>query len=330
MRRVVIVAFVSLAAASCSLPFGIGQASTSQLINGASDTLSSATGFEIAGKFTTSNTDFQIDIKYQSSGAAHVNLTFSGHSIEEMQFNGKVYYHGKDAATNFVGTDTFSQAQPNAIGDKWFTTTKGTPFDMSGFTDASKVKANFLNTVNVQRKDNVTVNGQDTAELSDSDTILNITEASPYELVRLRTQPGKTVSEMSNGDLVFSNYNKNFNLTEPAGALNLDDPSTFPPYYVVNSVNLDGCNGDPCTVAAVVQNKAGTQGASGPATVTFTATNDADSSVLGTCKVTISPDLANGATTTVKCQITGGSWTAFVQNGGSYTVKAEPDNPAYD
>ena len=330
MRRVVIVAFVSLMAAACSLPFGIGQASTSQLINGATDNLGKASGFEVGGKFTSSGTAFKIDVKYQSSGAAHVDLTTGSTTIEAMQFNGTVYYHGSDAAANFAGSDAFGQAAPKAIGDKWFTTSKGTPMDFSGFTDPSKVKANFLNTASLSRKDNVTVAGQDTAELSDSDTIINITESSPYELIELRSQKGKTVQQVSDMDLTFSNYNKNFNLSQPTGALNLDDPSTFPPFYEVNSVNLAGCNGDPCTVAAVVQNKAGKQGGSAPSSVTFTATNDANSSTLGTCKATISPDLANGATTTVKCQITGGAWTAFVQNGGNYTVKAEPDNPSYD
>ena len=330
MRRFLVVAVVGFVASACSLPFGIGQASTSQLINGAADSLSKASGFEIAGKFTTSSTDFTIDIKYQSPSSAHVDLAFSGHTIEALQISSQTYYKGQDAATSFAGSDAFGQAAPKAIGDKWFTTSKATPIDLSGFTDPQKVKANFLNTVTVNRTDNVTVNGQDTAELSDSSSILNITEQSPYELVRVRSKPGVTVSDATNMDLVISNYNKSFGLSAPSGALNLDDPSTFPPFYVVNSVNIGGCNGDPCTVAATVQNKAGTTGASAPSTVTFTATNDADNSTLGTCKATIQPDVANGATKTVSCQITGGAWSQFVQNGGNYTVKAEPDNPTYD
>lgn len=330
MRKVLIAAMVCFTAAACGLPFGIGQASTSQLINGAADTLGKASGFEVAGKFTTGSDKFQVDIQYQSSGAAHVNVTVNSTQIEAIQSNGKVYYHGKDAASTFVGSDAFGQAEPIAVGDKWFTTSKATPMDMSGFTDAGKVKANFLNTVSLSRKDNVTVNGVNTAELSDSESIINITESSPYELVRLRTQPGKTSSSASDLDLAFSNYNKDFSISVPTDALNLDDPSTFPPFYQVTAINISGCNGDPCRVAATVQNAAGTKGASAASTVTFTATNDADNSVLGTCKATISPDIANGAKANVGCSITGGAWTAFVQKGGSYHVKAEPDNPAYD
>ena len=329
MRKVLIAAVVCFVAAACSLPFGIGQASTSQLVNGAADSLAKASGFEVSGKFTTGSNNFQVDIKYQSSGSAHVDVTVGTTHIEAIQSNGKVYYHGKDAAATFVGSDAFGQAQPTAVGDKWFTTSKATPIDMSGFTDASKVKANFLNTLSLSRKDDVTVNGVNTAELSDSETILNVTESSPYELVRLRTQPGKTSDNVSDMDLTFGSYNKDFGISVPTDALNLDDPSTFPPFYQVTAINLSRCNGDPCNVSATAQNEAGTKGASAPSTVTFTATNDADSSVLGTCKASISPDVANGAKATVSCSITGGAWTAFVQNGGSFHVKAEPDNPAY-
>ncbi len=333
MRKVLMAAVVCFLAAGCGLPFGIGQASTSQLVNGAADSLAKASGFEVAGKFTTGTDKFEVDIQYQSSGSAHINVTVNTTQIEAIQSNSKVYYHGKDAASTFVGSDAFGQAEPVAVGDKWFTTSKATPMDMSGFTDASKVKANFLNTLSLSRKDDVTVNGVNTAELSDSESIINIAESSPYELVRLRTQPGKTSSSASDLDLTFSNYNKDFKISVPADALNLDDPSTFPPFYQVTAIDISGCTGDPCPVSATVQNEGGTKGAPAPSTVTFTATKDADSSTLGTCKATISPDVANAAKVTVSCSITGGAWTAFVNNPGSnlgFHVKAESDNPAYD
>jgi hypothetical protein len=333
MRRLIVVCVAAFAAAACGLPFGIGLPSTSELINGATDSLSKASGFEVAGSFTSGTDTYKIDIQYLSTGAAHMDVTVGTTHVELIQVNGKVYYHGKEAAASFVGTDTFGQAQPTAVGTKWFTTSKATPIDMSGFTDASKVKANFLSTVSVSRKDGVSINGVDTAELSDSDSILNITESSPHQLVRLRTQSGKTVSGVTNGDLAFTNYNKAFAITEPAGALNLDDPTTFPPYYEVTNIDLSKCTTDPCTVAATVQNKGGTQGASASSTVTFTLTNDADSSVVGTCKATVSPDIANGQSVTVSCTITGGTWTTFVNNaaaGATFHGKAVPDNPGYD
>jgi hypothetical protein len=330
MRRVVVVGALGLMLAACGLPFGIGQASTSQLINGAADTLAKAKSFEVTGTFTSDSDKYQIDLQYESSGTAHMDVTKGTTHLELLQINGKAYFRGKDFVASVAGTDTFGQALARAVGDKWFTSKDATPIDMSGFTDAAKVKANFLNTLSVTRKDNVTYNGQDTAELSDSDTILNITESSPYELLRLRTQPGKTVSGMTDADLAFSNYNKSFNIAGPTDVFQMDDPTTWPPYYVVTAVNLDRCSGDPCTVAATLKNNGGAKGAAAPSTVTFTASNDADKSVLGTCKATVSPDVANDAATSVSCSITGGAWTTFVQSGGNYTVNAVADNPAYD
>jgi len=330
MRRLVVVGAVSLMMAACGLPFGIGQASTSQLLNGAADNLAKASGFEVSGKFTTGSDKYQIDLKYQSSGAAHMDITKGTQKLELLQINGKAYYRGKDFVAATAGTDAFGQALARAVGDKWFTSKDAAPLDMSAFTDASKVKANFLTSLSVTRKDNVSVNGTDTAELSDSSTIENITESSPYQLVELRTQSGKTSSDVSDMDLAFSNYGQNFNITQPTDIFQMDDPTTWPPYYQVTSINLNGCSGDPCMVAATVTNSGGAKGATAPSTVTFTLTNDADSSTLGTCTATVAPDVDNTKTATVSCKITGGAWTAFVQNGGGYHAKAVADNPAYD
>ncbi len=330
MRRLLVVAALGLMTAACSLPFGIGQASTSQLINGAADNLGKASGFEVTGKFTSVSDKYQIDLQYQSTGAAHMDITQNSTHLELLQISGKAYYRGKAFVASVAGTDALGQALARAVGDKWFTSKDATPLDMSGFTDAAKVKANFLNSLSVSRKDNVSVNGTDTAELSDSNTILNISESSPYQLLRLRTQPGKKVSDMTDTDLTFSNYNKSFSITQPADVFQMDAPATWPPYYVVTAINLGRCTGDPCTVSATVQNNGGAKGASAPSVVSFTLTNDADSSTLGTCKATVAPDVDNGKTATVSCSVTGGAWTTFVQNGGAYHAKAETDNPAYD
>ncbi len=317
-------------AAACSPPFGIGLPSTADLVNGSADGLARASGFEVAGRFTTAGDAYTVDIRYQSSGAAHVDLTVAGARIEALQFGATVYYHGREAAARFTGTDDFGRAQPNAVGDRWFTTSNGALVDLSAFTDPVKVKANFLNTLSWTRQDHVTVDGQDAAELSSSDDILDVTESSPHRLVRVRTRPGRPVGAVTDGDLVFSHYGADFKLSPPQGSLNLDDPSGFPPFYEMKSVDISGCTGDPCTVAATVRNRAGATGAAKPSTVTFTATNDADHGVLGECTAGVSPDVGTGQSVTVRCQIAGGAWAAFVHRGGNYTVSAQPHNPGYD
>ena len=331
MRKTLAAALVAFTAAACGLPFGIGLPSTSQLINGASETMSKASGFEVTGKFTSGADTYQVDVQYQASGAAHIDINKGATHLELLQIGGKAYYRGKDFVAATAGSDTFGQALARAVGDKWFTSKAATAIDTSGLT--VNVKGNFLTNLTVSRKDNVNINGVDTAELSDSSSILNITESQPYQLVRLRTQAGKTVSGMTNADLSYSNYNRAFSVSAPSAVFQMDDPTTWPPYYVVTSINLDQCASDPCTASATVQDNGGSATAPAPSTVAFTLTNDSGGAVVGTCKATVTPDVANGKSARVYCSITGGSWTAFVNGAGSnagFHAKADVDNPAYD
>ena len=326
MRNFLVAAVAGLMATACGLPFGIGQASTSQLINGAADNLASASGFEVKGKFTTGGHNYTFDLEYQKPDAADMVVDQDAVHLELLQVGGKAYYKSKDILTSTVGTDPFGQSVARAVGDKWFTSQDATPIDTTQFTDSQKVKANFLNTLGVSRKDNVSVNGTDTAELSTSDTIVNISESSPYHLVRVETKPGKTVSDVSNGDFEFINYGKSFGLTAPTDVWQIDEPSTWPAYYSVNSISVSRCD-DPCVISAVIANKGGTKTGSTPSVLTFTLTSKADQSSLGTCKVTISPDISHGTTTTKSCSISTPQWTAF---SGTYLYDATVDNPAYD
>jgi hypothetical protein len=188
-----------------------------------------------------------------------------------------------------------------------------------------------LTTSSLKRKDNVSTNGVMTAELTADDYILNISEASPYRLVSLRTAAGKTVQKLSDAQLTYTNYNKNFAIQAPTDAIDKNDHSTWPPLYTRVSVNNSRCN-DPCILTAVFRNDGGMAGASAPSTINFTLTSKADGSVLGSCnKVPIQPDVANGQTVTECCEISSSAWTAFnAVNGNVYIYNAVVDNPAYD
>jgi hypothetical protein len=327
MRLVVVIAAAGLLAAGCNLPFlGPNLPSTSTLINGAGDSFAKATALEVTGNFTEGSDKYTMDIQFTPPTDAHITMTQNSLSLEALQLNGKVYYRGKDFFASVAGTDKTSQEIARAIGDRWFTYKSATPVDMSSFTDASKVKANFLNTLSVKRADNVSVNGTNTAELTADDYILNINEASPYQLVELRTVTGKTVQQLTDAKLGFSNYNKKFTFTTPTNVFDVDDSSTWPPRYQFVSISNAGCS-DPCILSAVFQNGGGTTGASAPSTILFELLNAGDNSQLGTCKVTIQPDVANGAKVTESCSISSQAWTNFQ---GNYIYQATADNPAYD
>src|SRR5207249_925097 len=82
-------AVAGLMATACGLPFGIGQASTSQLINGAADNLASASGFEVKGKFTTGGHNYTFDLEYQKPDAADMVVDQDAVHLELLQVGGK-------------------------------------------------------------------------------------------------------------------------------------------------------------------------------------------------------------------------------------------------
>jgi hypothetical protein len=325
--RLLIAISAGLLAAGCGLPFGgASLPSTSQLINGAADGFVKATGLEVTGTFTEGTDNYTMDMQITPPNNAHIAMTQNSLQIEANQVNGKIYYRGQTFVASVLGTSTSGHQIAKAVGDRWFTSKDATPVDVSAFTDASKVKANFFNTLSVKRKDNVSSNGINTAELTADDYVLNITEASPYRLVFLSTVAGKTVQQLSNAKLAFSNYNKDFGIQAPTNVFDIDDKSTWPPEYFRTSINNSRCD-DPCILSAVFQNDGGLTGGSAPSTVTFTLTNKADSSLIGSCKVTIKPDVANGKKVTESCSISSSKWTSF---NGTYIYNAVADNPSYD
>ncbi len=327
MRRVLVAVVVGFFAAACGLPFGLGLPTTSQLINGADDTIATTSGFEIVGSFSQGADKYSVDLQYQASGSTvHMDVTKGATHVEQLQVNGKVYARGQDIVAGYLSNDDFGQAAAKLIGSNYFTTKSVQPIDLSDITNANKVKANFLTSATYSRKDHEQVNGQDTAELSDSESILNITESSPYQLVRIRTKPGSSLSGTSDVDFTLKNYGKDFNLVAPAVSFDLDTFDGFPPFYSVSSINIKACDADPCVISAVVVNKGGSTTASARSGLTFTLTSNTDNSALGSCQVTISPDVAHGASTTKGCSITSAAWHNFA---GNYLYDATVANPAY-
>ena len=327
IRVPALVMAAGLAIAGCG---GQSLPSTSELVNGAADGFGKATGLEITGTFAENSFNYTVDMQITPPNTVHLTLTQNTLHIESEQVNGKVFYRGKEFVASVLGTTPEDKQIANAVGDRWFTSKDATPIDVSGFSDPTKVKANFLNTLSVKRTDNVTSNGVVTAELTGPDYILNITEASPHRLVQLRTAQGKTVQQMTDATLAFGNYDKDFSIQAPTNVFDVDDHSTWPPKYTRVSIEHSRCD-DPCILSAVYRNDGGTTGALAPSTITFTLTAKADGSALGSCKATIQPDVANGQTVTESCSISSSAWTAFNNvNGNVYIYNAVADNPAYD
>lgn len=329
MRKLLLTSAAALLIGACGLPFGIGHPSTSDLEKGAADSLASAKSFETKATYQDGGKAYDLDIEY-ARPTIHIAGKQGDNEFEMLSFQNKTYYKGRAFLTSLL-------VDPNAVmelkgsDDRWVTGTQLTPVDSSAITDPGKTRL-LLSGPAANRQDDVSFDGQNTAELTLPAAIVNITESTPYRLLRLRSIPGQSQEGVSNVDAAFSNYNQSFTIAAPTNAFDLDDPSTWPPLYRADSVhqetipNTNSCN-DPCVLGATMENIGGVNGASSPSTVTFSLTSDADNSSLGSCKVTIQPDRPHGQQFSVSCSIQSAAWTNF---SGNYHYRADVDNPAYD
>jgi hypothetical protein len=132
------------------------------------------------------------------------------------------------------------------------------------------------------------------------------------------------IDGVSEADLRFGNFNRDFPIAAPSDVIDFSNLSTLPPVYSVVSVDASGC-GSPCIVSAVLKNLGGPTGARAPSTITFTMTSTASQGVIGTCQAQIIPDVGYNATTTVSCTI--GSPSGEQANAAIVTAVA--DNPGH-
>ena len=324
--QIAALATAGLMLVGCSLPtLGKKPPTTADLINKAADNFAAATSLEVSGTFVNGADTYEFDEQLALPNNAYVNLTLNGVQTEVVQRDGKLYFRGSQFVVAHLGTaSAFATQVAHAIGERWWTGKSAKAvFDLSQMAELGNIKTNFFTTLGVKRKDNVSHKGVLTAELSQDGYVFNITEAAPYEIVFIHIPPGKTLGSLSDAQLELSNYNKVFDMPIPSDVFDIDDHSTWPPLYYAVSISAARCN-YPCVLSGVFQNDGGVAGAPAPSTVTFTLTSARGS--LGSCKVAIRPDVANGRRVTKSCSISTAAWNNF---SGTYTARVAVDNPAY-
>jgi len=328
MRNLLITGAAALIFSACGLPFGLGHPSASQLENGAADYLAKAKSFEAKATFLDGPKAYSLDIEYAAPSTVHIGGTQGDNDLEMLSYNGKAYFKGQ-LFLNTVLVDPNVQKVLKGARDRWVTSSQIAPIDTSAITDPTKTKL-LLSGGASNRQDDVTFNGLNTAELTLPAVIVNITEDSPYRLVRLRSIAGQSLGGESHVDVAFSNYNKDFGIHPPSDVFDFDDPTTWPPRYQIDAVHQQeasqGSCGDPCVLSADMENTGGLNGGPARSTVTFVLTAS-DQSSLGSCKATIQPERPHGQKFTVSCTIQTSAWTNYA---GNYTYGATVDNPAYD
>ena len=310
--------------AACNLPFGLGLPSTRALESGASDALTSAKSFEITGSYSEPGHRWTIDLQLARRDFEHVTVSDGTVKLEAViVFGGTAYFRGHDFLSQHMGNDPASRNLVNAAGDAWWAGSAALAPNLADFTDGSRVKSTFLGAAVTQRTDHVSVDGIAAIDLSGPRADVFIAEAAPYQLLRIKMKSGAQADGVSDGDLRFTNFGKDFGLVVPQDVINFADLSTLPPSYTVVSIDSNGCGAPICSVTAAVKNLGGMSGAQAPSSVTFTLTDSGSGRVLGTCQANIQPDVGYNATTKVSCAVTGLRSTDF----NAATVSATPNNP---
>jgi hypothetical protein len=175
---------------------------------------------------------------------------------------------------------------------------------LQDFTDGATFRETFLGTAVTQRTDHVQVDGLDAVELSGPRADVFITASPPHQVLRVHLKSGAVIDGISDGDLHFKNFDRDFHTVAPTDVIDFSNLSTLPPVYSVVAVDTSGCS-SPCAVSALLKNLGGTTGAQAPSTVTFSITDAASQQVLGRCQALVQPDVGFNSTTRVGCTLPG-------------------------
>jgi hypothetical protein len=317
-------AAVLAALSACDLPFGLGQPTTRALEDGAVAGLDHAKAFRVAGSYTDPllGQRVAVDLEYVRPSTRHILVSAASTKVEAIVLGGDAYFRGNEFLSEHMGQDPLSRNLVKVAGNAWW---KGSPGDapqLPDLTSGSGFRATFLGTVITQRKDHASVDGLDAVQLSGPRGDVFVAASPPYRVLRVQVKKGVDVDGITDADLRFSDFDRDFGIAAPKDVIDFSNLSTLPPVYTVVSVDTSGCS-SPCSVSALLKNLGGLSAAQAISTVTFTMSDPATGKVVGSCQAQVRPDVGYNSTTTVECTIAG-------VNGGQVNaavVTAVADNP---
>lgn len=331
-------AAVLAALSACDPSFALGQPTTRALEDGAAASLDAAKSFRISGSYTDQATTLTapassartnpagarvgVDLEFVRPSTAHVVVSAADVKLEAIVLGSDAYFRGNQFLSQHMGSDPVSRNLVRVAGNAWWKGSAGEVPRLPDLTDGKSFRSTFLGTAVTQRTDHVSVNGLDAVELSGPRADVFIASNPPHRVLRLHIKNGVVVDGISDGDLRFDNFDRDFQIAAPSDVIDFSNLSTLPPIYTVVSVDTSGC-GSPCAVLALLKNLGGVSGAQAPSTITFTVTDSASGQALGSCQVQVQPDVGFNSTTKVACTMAG-------LNGeqvNAATVTATADNP---
>lgn len=308
--------------AACDPTLGLGLPATRALEDGAAQGITGAMSFELKGSYTDGATRWTVDMQVARPTGEHVIVNDGSETVEAIVVGGDAYFRGHSFLASHMGSDPLSVNLVKAAGNAWWKGPAGYVPRLADLTDGATFKATFLGSAVATRTDHVSVDGVEAVDLAGPRADVFIAASPPHRLLRIRMKKGVTIDQVGDGDLRYTDYDRDFHIAPPADVIDFSDLSTLPPVYTVVSVDASGC-GSPCRVSAVLKNLGGATGAIGPSTITFTMTNPVTQQLIGSCQVTVQPDVGYNATTTATCAIAG----LTAQPPNAAVVTATADNP---
>ena len=308
--------------AACDLPLGLGLPTTRALESGAAGSLTGARSFQITGSYSESGTRWSFDLQLSRPATEHVVLTAGNVQLEAVVTSANTYFRGQQFLSDHLGSDLLSRNLVKAAGNAWWKGLAGKVPQLPDLTDGVRFKQTFLGSVVTQRSDHVSVAGIDAVDLSSARADVYIAAQPPHQLLRVRMKRRVAIDGISDGDLRYSNFDRDFQIAAPSNVIDFTNLSTLPPIYTVVSVDTSGC-GEPCVVSALLKNLGGKSGARAPSTVMFSVTDPAANRVVGGCQAQVRPDVGYNVTTTVSCTVSG----LNSQQENAALVTATADNP---
>ena len=320
--RILAAAAALLALAACEPAFGLGLPSETALEDGAANTLTHAKTFGITGTYSLAGSvQWTIDLQLVRPSTAHAIVSTSDQKVEAVITGDHAYFRGQKFLAAHMAGDPQSQNLARAAGNSWWKGPPGYIPAMKEFTDGAAFRTAFLGSANTHRTDHLSVDGQAAVGLSGVRADIYIAAAAPFHLLRVHLKKDVVIDAMSDVDFHYGDFDREFGINPPTDVIDFSNLSTLPPIYSVVSVDTSRC-GAPCSVSAQLKNLGGQIGASGPSTVTFTATAAVSGSVLGSCQATVAPDVGYNGTTSVSCVL---NLTSQPENGTVVTAAA--NNP---
>lgn len=318
-------AVVVAALSACDVPFGLGQPTERALESGAADTLTAATSFKIDGTYTDQSGDaWTISMLIARPDREDAVVTDSKVKVEAIVIGNAAYFSGQAFLSAHMGSDPLSRNLVRAAGNAWWKGSSDLAPKLPDLTDGGAFRSTFLANAVTQRTDNVTSDGIPAIELSGPRADVFIRADAPHYILHVHMKKGVAIDGLGEADLTYRSFNSRTEIVAPSPVIDFSNLSTLPPIYTVVSVDTSGC-ASPCVVSAQLKNLGGMTGARAPSTITFTMTDSASGSALGSCQAQVVPDVGYNATTTVSCTIASVSG----QQANSAIVTATPDNPGH-